>query len=215
MKYDGITRRISNSTVPLPQRYGYGAMNNYVRFGRICHPDTFGAIKTDYSREGEHIYAVPIPCTGFSATNVMFGNDKIYLGVDGKFYTSPLPVNKRHWKIALILRGRTIPEFGKEADEFYYNLENLLHAQRYATVVLGMTHDIPKLKYDAVIGHSYSASRIHEAKAKIAIAMGDWREGSINHPQDTATTSRGVVSRFHYVINDDMKRQLTHRLAMA
>ena len=206
------TRRISKTVVSLPQPYAYGADQNYLRFGKICQVGKFGGIKTDYTQDGQPVYAIPIPCTGYSATNVMHSVDRAYSSADGKFYTSLLPIPKTGCKVALILRGRKIDEYAQLANKFYSDLEDLLHSQGYAAVVLEMTSDIPKMRYDVVIGHSFSASRVHEVEPRVAITISDWRSGSINHPQDTATSSRGVVNQFHFTLSDDMKKQIVARL---
>jgi len=87
MIFDGMRFTRSNKVVTLPQAMWYGELKNYVAFGRICNKDATGAVKTNWTRNGEIIYALPVPCDRHSLTNMMYGTDGYtYLILNGKVY---------------------------------------------------------------------------------------------------------------------------------
>ncbi len=60
-----------------------------VVFLRICAPDAKGAIKTDYTLDGEPVFGKPISIKGYSRTDMAYGTDgKVYLAHDGVCYST-------------------------------------------------------------------------------------------------------------------------------
>ena len=118
MLFKGQRFTHSNKVLPLPHNMWNGEHHNYVAFGRLCHRDTTGAIKTGYSWQDPHTLSdVPevvddketYPCyvlevkadvpdgedpksgRGYSLTNLMYGADGYaYLMLDGKCYVRKL-----------------------------------------------------------------------------------------------------------------------------
>lgn len=65
--------------------------SNYLKFGKICSPDKAGAVRTNWTINGEVLFAKRIEDGGYSLTNMMYGKDgRIYLMHDGKIYTRRL-----------------------------------------------------------------------------------------------------------------------------
>ncbi len=85
MTHDGIQFTANQNIVEVPTPDGGNP--SYVYFGRVCKPESNGAVKTSVKRGGVFLYAKPIPCEGHSKTNMMYGpNQKVYLKYDGRCY---------------------------------------------------------------------------------------------------------------------------------
>ena len=85
MTHDGIKFIADKNIVEIPTPEG--GKEGYVYFGRVCRPESKGAVKTNTMRSGVYLYARPILCEGHSKTNMMYGpKDKVYLKYDGKCY---------------------------------------------------------------------------------------------------------------------------------
>jgi hypothetical protein len=101
MIFDGIKFRRSRRVVAIPTRDESGALQPYVQphqsncvhFGRAVKegsPIPKKAVKTSYRWDTPGftpVWAVPIPTTGYSLTNMAYGDDgHIYLMHKGSFY---------------------------------------------------------------------------------------------------------------------------------
>lgn len=100
MKINGKIFRRTRSVTCLPTRSTDPtgqAFYGYVRFGKVCKSSAVGAEPTGVYRhvEGggrEHLWAIPIPICGYSATNIAYGVDgRMYAMLDGKFYVCAKP----------------------------------------------------------------------------------------------------------------------------
>lgn len=124
MIFKGVQYQRVHNVVALPIedefgcRYPFVKEKNHIYFGRVYALGAAkkGAIKTNfyrvkYNEDGErdlnpnheYLYAVPIPYSGYSLTNLAYGTDGYsYLMLDGKFYRSktkvPSALNKEKTK---------------------------------------------------------------------------------------------------------------------
>lgn len=121
MIYKGANFRRTINAVMLPDEYAEGDMRNYVAFGRVCAPETDGAIKTGYNwrnggpfgqSPGDPVYAVKVKSDGYSLTNLMYGADGyMYLGYDGQTFIC----HRRIWSRGKYKVKRSAPAVaGKE-----------------------------------------------------------------------------------------------------
>ena len=114
MIFKGVKYQRVHNIVALPIEDEFGCLypfvkeKNRVYFGRVYALGAAkkGAIKSNfyrvkYNEDGEqdlnpnheHLYAVPIPYSGYSLTNLAIGSDGYrYLMLDGKFYRSKTKV---------------------------------------------------------------------------------------------------------------------------
>jgi hypothetical protein len=92
MRFDGMNFRRNHSLVSLP------ATGVYVCFGRVCHADTEGAIRTKWTfanttlkgKKGDPVYAKPLKITGNSLTNMAYGVPSYRKAGYGKVYRQPV-----------------------------------------------------------------------------------------------------------------------------
>lgn len=123
MIFDGMNFKEVSTVVRIPSD------SNYIIFGKVCHREANGAIRTFYlhttncrfGRKGEFVYAKPIPITGYSLTNMAYGKpfyrnrcnngfrewyQNVYLMKDGRIYSALRMVSKdvydRGQKVAYI-----------------------------------------------------------------------------------------------------------------
>lgn len=98
MIYKGHSYSRSSSIVDLPKSFRdehYPKVKeNFVRFGRITVKSgkiLQKEVITDYSSNGEPVFATPIALKGWSLTNLAYGKDgRVYLLYDGRCYTRKL-----------------------------------------------------------------------------------------------------------------------------
>lgn len=88
---DGIRFTESTKIVVLPDALWAGELKNHLTFGKVCTLEKKGAVLTgSKNNEGHYIHALPIPFSGHSLTNMMYGKDgRIYLFSEGKCYSAP------------------------------------------------------------------------------------------------------------------------------
>lgn len=84
MIYDGIEFESTTKYVTLPKEYWLGNDKNYMIFGEVCSRTDEGAIKTIWG------YAKKVFCSGHSDTNVMHGEDKVFMFYGGMVYIRSL-----------------------------------------------------------------------------------------------------------------------------
>ena len=97
MKFKGFRFRVSKTVVTLAgytDQSGEAVFNAptngaYVRFGRVCKPTDVGAEATNWSRDGQPVFAKPIKVRGMSLTNMAYGADgKVYVALNGRCYSA-------------------------------------------------------------------------------------------------------------------------------
>lgn len=132
MKFKGRNWRRSHVIVNLP------ATGVYLCFGRLCKPTAKGAIKTTHRWQsnypkldgvkGQHVYAKPLPISGWSLTNMAYGKPTfrnacggafkiyrmpMYLMFDGYCYTSSYEISKQCYeanKVDAVIPDQIITE---------------------------------------------------------------------------------------------------------
>lgn len=93
MIYDGMKFSKTKEYVTLPEEYWLGSDKNYIVFGEICSEFEEGSIRTKWSYDFSTIYAKKVFCKGHSSTNVMYGEDKVFLFSSGAVYIHSLKKN--------------------------------------------------------------------------------------------------------------------------
>jgi hypothetical protein len=96
IKFEGKRYARAPKVVVLPEEFWEGTGKNHMTFGVACDISKKGAVLTSWKDENNfHIHALPIPFTGHSLTNLMYGKDKrMYLCLDGKCYSAPVSKKK-------------------------------------------------------------------------------------------------------------------------
>ena len=113
---------------------------------------------------------------------------------------------------AVIIKGN--PKFvenNRKADSFYKKLKTFLISLGYeVSLDKGEPYTEP-IKADLWIGHSRGVDRLRFApKHTKVIALGI--EVGINHPKDTSLRAGDVPNKFHYILTEDMKKEIKKAL---
>jgi len=91
MKWDGMNFKLDRTVAMLRKEEIRGG-GHYVRFGKIVPQGRVPGPEAEEANliwpGGQRVWAVPIPLTGYSLTNMAYGADgRIYLGYDAMCYT--------------------------------------------------------------------------------------------------------------------------------
>lgn len=91
MNYKGYRFRRNKSIVTLPKDPDG---SERLGFGRVCRPNTAGAVKTDWVRHGKSVWARPIASVLHERKNLMHGADgRIYLFHAGEVFVASMDVS--------------------------------------------------------------------------------------------------------------------------